>query len=103
MTLPCAAPESCPSTSPADGAACEGAIRHCSFGRTHCLCGMSHQWICQTIEEECPVSAPNAGTPCTGSLSCSYGVWDRCGDCGLYVFDAVCRDGVWDYVWMSGK
>lgn len=94
----------CPSAAPERSSACttgdvgarcsydDGSLCTCesqSCGGTGCTPLPMPTWFCYRAASNCPLSAPNAGAPCSGNMTCNYEY------CGL---TAACRNGQWTWV-----
>jgi hypothetical protein len=91
----------CPAAAPAPQALCTKDQQLCAYpdGR-ECVCfaGAISKlgWVCDAPRNtggDCPASAPNAGTPCAGTASCTY-------VCGLLTANSVlarCVSGAWTW------
>lgn len=102
-SAPCIGEGNCPTSRPTDGTTClpTAAPDGCGYPDSSlCFCvpdDAGAAWKCVAPGPGCPSILPNAGTPCTQPLSCTYGVWvGRC----LNGMSAHCSDGHW--FWSTG-
>src|SRR6185503_10267424 len=69
--------KSCPAEA-SHGGECATAQERCAAPGQECICLSigSSVWICELphYQPECPQVLPNAGTACSGTLSCRYGM-----------------------------
>jgi hypothetical protein len=106
---PVGCPSSTPDSAPASEAACPTGGAICAYPGTRCWCRTgcaftaagfgprSSFWFCEEVPSSCPVTEPDAGTPCNSSASdwCDYGA------CAGARGPVACMNGTWQLQGMS--